>query len=168
MNKIFIVGIVASGKTTFAKQLSKELHIPWHELDAIVHHQTSEGRMKRTAEEQIQVIKEIDRKGCWIFEGTDRDSYQCLYHMADTIIFVDPPLGIRKWRILSRFMKQNLGMEPCHYKPDLIMLQMMFKWTQDFERNRPSFEAKLRMYEDKVIRIRDVKKKDQTASRHLR
>jgi Adenylate kinase and related kinases len=158
MRKIFIVGIVASGKTTLAKQLSKQLQIPWYELDSIVHHRTDSGRYKRTAEEQLEVIKDIDRNGAWILEGTDRDSYQYLYQMAEKIIFVDTPLGVRRWRILARFLKQKLGLEPCHYKPDLDMLRMMFKWTGDFERNKTAFEAKLRLYEDKLIRYSEMKK----------
>ncbi|ACT00997.1 AAA family ATPase [Paenibacillus sp. JDR-2] len=159
MNKIFIVGIVASGKTTLAKHLSEQLQIPWYELDAIVHHQTDSGRSKRTVEEQHEVLMEIDRNGAWIFEGTDRDSYQCLYQMAEKIIFVDTPLQVRLWRIVSRFVKQKLGLEPCHYKPDFHMLRMMFKWTSDFERNKTAFEAKLQTHGDKVIRCKELKKK---------
>ncbi|WP_162262889.1 EutP/PduV family microcompartment system protein, partial [Paenibacillus sp. Soil787] len=41
MKKILIIGIVASGKTTLAKRLSKKINVPWYELDSIVHHQTS-------------------------------------------------------------------------------------------------------------------------------
>jgi len=35
MRKIYIVGMVASGKTTFAKNLSKEMGIPFYELDVL-------------------------------------------------------------------------------------------------------------------------------------
>ncbi|CAG7642481.1 hypothetical protein PAESOLCIP111_04345 [Paenibacillus solanacearum] len=153
MKKILIIGIVASGKTTLAKRLSKKMNIPWYELDAIVHHRTPTGRYKRTAEEQIEVIMEIDNRGEWIFEGTDRTSYQCLYQMADTIIFLDTPLWKRKIRILTRFIKQKLGIESCHYKPDFLMLKMMYKWTRDFEQDRSRFEAKLNSYSEKVIRL---------------
>lgn len=83
MRKIFILGIVASGKTTLAKKLSKKMNIPWYELDSIVHHQTAEGRYKRTPDEQVEVIKDVARTGQWIFEGTDRESYECLFDMAD-------------------------------------------------------------------------------------
>ncbi|WP_308638095.1 P-loop NTPase family protein [Paenibacillus silvisoli] len=156
MNKIFIVGIVASGKTTLAKRLSERTGIPWHELDCIVHHQTASGRIKRTAAEQVEVIQGIDRQGPWIMEGTDRESYrQCLLDMADTIIFVDTPLWKRRVRIFTRFVKQRLGIEACHYKPDLNMLRMMYKWTRDFERNRHRLEAELARYSDKVIRLKD-------------
>jgi adenylate kinase family enzyme len=69
--KILIIGIVASGKTTLAKRLSKKVSVPWYELDSVVHHKTLTGRYKRSAEEQIEVIKEIDKKGAWIFDGSE-------------------------------------------------------------------------------------------------
>ncbi|MBP3964063.1 hypothetical protein [Paenibacillus lignilyticus] len=160
MKKIFIVGIVASGKTTLAKRLSRTMNLPWYELDSIVHPATPEGRAKRTPAEQLEVIMDIDRDGTWIFEGTDRESYQCLYEMADIILFVDTPLWKRRIRIVVRFLKQNLGIESCNYKPDLKMLKMMYKWTQDFERNRSRFEAKLQKYQDKLIRLHDSTHKE--------
>jgi len=156
MKKIFIIGIVASGKTTLAKCLSTHLDIPWYELDCIVHYQMNNERIKRTPHEQIRVIKEIDEQGPWIFEGTDRESYQCLYDMADTIIFLDPPLWKRRIRIITRYLKQQLGLEHSHYKSNLNMLKMMFQWTNDFERSRGYFEAKLNLYKDKVIRLNDT------------
>ncbi|ASS74213.1 hypothetical protein CIG75_03910 [Tumebacillus algifaecis] len=155
MKKVLIIGIVASGKTTLAKRLSERFNIPWYELDSIVHHQTETGRYKRTAYEQIEVIKNIDKIGVWIFEGTDRPSYRCLFEMADTIIFLDTPLWKRRIRILARFLKQILGIEKCNYKPDIEMLKMMYKWTRDFERSRDDFESRLRLYKGKVIRLND-------------
>ncbi|SDT40324.1 Adenylate kinase [Paenibacillaceae bacterium GAS479] len=153
MNKILIIGIVASGKTTLAKRLSIQLNIPWYELDCIVHHRTSEESYKRTADEQVEVIMEIDEHGPWIFEGTDRESYSCLFEMADTIIFLDPPLWKRKIRIFTRYLKQNLGIEKCHYKSDLKMLRMMYKWTRNFELKREQFESKLQPHKHKLIRL---------------
>ncbi len=101
MKKVLIVGIVASGKTTLAKRLSQKMNVPWYELDDIVHPQTAAGRYKRTADEQVEVIRNIDKSGAWIFEGTDRESYQCLFDMADTIIFLDTPLWKRRVRIFD-------------------------------------------------------------------
>jgi len=155
MKKILIIGIVASGKTTLARTLSQHINIPWHELDAIVHHQTESGRIKRTPEEQMNVIHDINKQGTWILEGTDRASYQPLYDMADTIIFLDPPLWKRKIRIFLRFAKQRFGIEKANYTPDLSMLRMMYRWTKEFEQNRDSFESKLKRYENKLVRLRD-------------
>ncbi|QGG58601.1 hypothetical protein GE073_04920 [Paenibacillus sp. B01] len=157
MNKILIIGIVASGKTTLAKRLSKTLSIPWFELDCIVHIQTENERYKRTQEEQIAVINKIDSLGSWIFEGTDRESYRCLFDMADTIIFLDTPLWKRRLRIFVRFLKQKFGVEKSNYKPDIKMLKMMYIWTNDFEKNRANFEERLQLHENKLIRLTDNK-----------
>lgn len=59
MRKILIIGIVASGKTTFAKKLSDILNIPYYELDDIVHNKEIKGRPKRTVEEQKKHIRNI-------------------------------------------------------------------------------------------------------------
>ena len=153
MRKIYIVGIVASGKTTMAKLLSKTLNIPFYELDCVVYVKNKNGRYKRTPAEQVQEINRIDKEGNWIFEGTYRESYKCVFDLADEIIFLDPPLRIRKLRILLRYFKQKLRIEPCHYKSDIKMLKLMYKWTNDFELNRQEFENILEMYKDKLIRI---------------
>lgn len=152
MKKIFIVGIVASGKTTLAKHLSQQLNIPWHELDRVVHQ--DHVKTKRTAQEQVAFISEINEsQEKWIFEGTDRKSYQCLFDMADTIIYLDPPLWIRRKRIVTRYLKQQMRLERSHYKSNLQMLRMMFKWTNDYERNRQVVEKKMELYQTKLIKI---------------
>jgi len=160
MRKILIIGSVASGKTTLAKRLSKKAQIPWYELDSIVYWHTEAGRIKRTPEQQVDVIREIDKNGLWIFEGVYRKSYECLLDMADAIIFLDTPLWKRKLRILFRFMKQQLGIEKCQYKSDLRMLRLMFQWTREFEEGRESFESMLLQYGGKLIRLSDNKNLD--------
>ncbi|MEJ8302739.1 AAA family ATPase [Saccharibacillus sacchari] len=152
--KILIIGIVASGKTTLARRLSAQSGVCWYELDNIVHRRTEEGDGKRTSEEQMDLIRQIDRKGPWIMEGVHRSSYAELYDLADTVIFLDPPLWKRKIRIVRRFVKQKLGLESAHYTPDLKMLKAMFRWTNDFEHNRPQFEAQLARYGNKVLRVK--------------
>ena len=153
MKKIFIVGIVASGKTTLAKELSLQSEIPWYELDSIVHKRIGDERKKQSPEEQMRAINGIDAQGQWIFEGVFRASYRSLLDMADTIIFLDTPLRKRRYRIFVRHIKQKLKMEPCEYKPDFHMLRLMYKWTDDFERNRDDFTAMLQDYRGKLITI---------------
>ncbi|WP_455617108.1 hypothetical protein [Eisenbergiella sp.] len=72
--KLLIFGIVASGKTTLAKTLSCRLGIPWYEGDCIAWVQDKETRYKRTPQEQLEVICELDAEGDWIVEGCYRES----------------------------------------------------------------------------------------------
>ena len=153
MKKIFIVGIVASGKTTLARALSLQTGIPWYELDAIVHKRVGSEREKQSPEEQMREINRIDAQGQWIFEGVFRDSYRDILDMADVVIFLDPPLRKRRYRIFVRHIKQMLKLEACEYKPDVHMLRLMYKWTNDFERNRDRFTAMLHDYHEKLIVI---------------
>lgn len=155
MEKIYIVGSVASGKTTLAKKLSEKLNIPWYELDCIVYCKTETERYKRTPEQQVEIIKNIDKSKKWIIEGTYRKSCHCLLDMADTIIFLDPPVLIREFRILKRFVKQQLRIEKCHYKSDFKMLKLMFKWTIEFEKDRKNFEIMLQQYQSKVLKLKN-------------
>lgn len=157
MKKILIVGIVASGKTTFAKKLSTILNTEYYELDNIAHNSEIQGRPKRTDEEQMKLIMNICLNERWIFEGVFRESQRELYCMADTIIYLDMSFRLRKRRIITRFIKQQLRIEHSNYKSDLRMLRFMFKWTIDFERNKYDYEQFLSKYSDKVIHLQSPK-----------
>ncbi|MDW0118796.1 hypothetical protein QTL97_17875 [Sporosarcina thermotolerans] len=159
--KIFIMGIVASGKTTYAKELSKQMGLPFVELDTVVYHNVDGIRVKRTPQEQVQVIHQMNAKGCWIAEGVYRPSYHLLLDLADIIIWLDPPLWKRKYRILSRHMKQVIGVEECAYEPDFQMLRNMYKWTKQFEGKRGELDGLLQPYLDKLIVVRDDPAKNQ-------
>ena len=76
--KILIIGIVASGKTTLARKLSKENNITNYEIDSIVHDDIN--KRKRTNEEQQEIIEKINKQENWIIEGTLRKN---LYNLLD-------------------------------------------------------------------------------------
>lgn len=73
--------------------------------------------------------------------------------MADTVIFLDPPILMREFRILKRFIKQQLRIEKCHYKSDFKMLKLMYKWTIEFEKDQKNFEVMLQQYQGKVLKL---------------
>lgn len=151
--KILIVGIVASGKTTLAKKLSKLLGIKHYEIDSIVHDDVS--GVKRSEIQQKRMFNKINKEDDWIIEGTLRKHLFYLCDMADKIIYLDIPVNVRKRRIFIRFIKQLFGIEKCNYKVNFDMLKMMYKWTDDFEKNREEFERKLFKHTDKIIIVKD-------------
>jgi adenylate kinase family enzyme len=165
--KIFIMGIVASGKTTYARELSKQMDLPFVELDGVVYHNVDGVRIKRTPDEQVQVIQQMDAKGSWIAEGVYRPSYHLLLDMADIVVWLDPPLWKRKFRILSRHVKQVIGMEECAYEPDLRMLRNMYMWTKNFEGQRGELDKILQPYLDKLIVVKNDPGRNQNLSKLL-
>lgn len=160
--KVFIMGIVASGKTTYAKELSKQWDMPFVELDSVVYHNVDGVRIKRSPDEQIKVILEMDAAGSWIAEGVYRPSYHLLLDMADVIIWLDPPLWKRKVRILRRHFKQVIGIEKCAYEPNLPMHLNMFKWTKDFEGRRDELNEILQPHLHKLITVENDPNKNQS------
>lgn len=146
--KILIIGCVGSGKSTYAKKLSKELNIKRYEIDSIVHDDIE--NRKRTEEEQKNIIDKINKNESWIIEGTLRKNLYYLLEMADKIIFIDTPYNVRKRRIIKRFIKQKLKIEKCNYKPTLEMLKMMFIWNKEFEDERDKFIEILNKYNSKL------------------
>ncbi|MBQ2909842.1 MAG: AAA family ATPase [Bacilli bacterium] len=153
--KILIVGIVASGKTTLARKLSKLLDIKHYEIDSVVHDDIN--NVKRSEAEQKKIFKKIDKNSNWIIEGTLRKHLFYLCGMADKIIYLDIPVKVRKKRIFTRFVRQLFGIEKCNYTVNLKMLKLMYKWTNDFEKEKNSFEEKLFKYKDKIIVVKDDK-----------
>ncbi len=157
LNRIYIVGNVGSGKTTLSKKLSKKFGLRHFEVDNIAHKNTEMGRIRQSEEEQIKEFKRINEEKSWIIEGTYRASCKYLLEVADLIIFLDPPVSVRKYRIVKRFIKQQIGLEKSNYKSDLSMSKAMFKWTTDFEKTRTDFEKMISNYESKLKVLRTKK-----------
>ena len=132
--KVLIIGIVASGKTTLARRLSKETNIKNYEIDLIVH--DDKNKRKRTNKEQQKIIEKINKQSDWIIEGTLRKNLYNLLELADKIIYLDIPIQVRKRRILLRYIKQKLKIEKSNYRPNKEVLKNMYKWTNEFENNK--------------------------------
>ena len=153
--KILIIGIVASGKTTLAKKISRKTNIEYYEIDSIVH--DDKNNLKRSVEEQQKIIEKINNKNNWIIEGTLRKNLYNLLDISDKIIYLDIPLKVRKRRILLRFLKQKLKIEKCNYKPTIKMLKNMYKWTDDFEKGKELFEKEIFKYKNKLVILKNKK-----------
>ncbi len=153
--KILIIGMVASGKTTLARRLSKDNNITHYEIDSIVHDDIK--KRKRPNDEQQKIIQNINKQDSWIIEGTLRKNLYNILEIADKIIYLDIPLKVRKRRIFSRFIKQKMKIEKCNYIPNIEILKNMYKWTNDFEESKVEFEEKLFKYKEKVFILKNAK-----------
>lgn len=154
--KILIIGSVASGKTSLARKLENKLNIKYFEIDSIVHNDIK--KIKRTNEEQKEIIDRINNDNKeWIIEGTLRKNLDYLLDYADKIIYLNIDVKTRKRRIIKRFIKQRLKLERCNYNSDIEMLKLMYKWTNEFEKNKSEFENKIEKYSDKLIKITNGK-----------
>lgn len=148
MPKIYILGSVGSGKTTLAKKLSKELNIPYYELDNVVYEYNPNGDIKRTSEEIEIIFNKILNQDNWIIENVGRSYFDKAYEKADTIIYLNLSKVLLYKRVITRWIKQNLKIEKTTYKTDLHMLKQMLLWV-DKELSNSKLN-KLEPYEDKL------------------
>ncbi|MCM0651066.1 hypothetical protein NBE98_22160 [Clostridium swellfunianum] len=153
--RIYIVGSVASGKTTLAKELSNKLGIKCTHLDGIVHikDKTNKewGSIRRADEEINRLFKSTIMKPHWIIEDAGRKMFSEGMEAAGMIIHLKPSIFVRRMRVMTRFFKQKFGMEECIYTPSIHMLKFMFKALNNYETGKDDLEARLIQYTNKVV-----------------
>jgi len=154
IRRIHIIGSVGSGKTTLARRVSKELTIPYYELDNVVRERLPKGDRRRSEQERDTYLTEIIREESWIIEGVHHKWVDMSFQKADLIILLDTHYLVRIYRIFKRFILQKIGKEASHYKPSFGLLYNMYKWNALFERkSRAEIINLLKQYENKCLII---------------
>lgn len=157
--KIYIVGSVASGKTTYGKRLSEILKVSCTHLDGLVHQKDPSnrkwGNIRRSDAEIQRLFLQVMQEEAWLVEDAGRPIFEYALAEADYILWLDPPTPVRAYRILKRYIKQKLKIEVCLYTPNLRMLRFMFKWMLSYSLNRDGLRERVLAYEEKVIRIKN-------------
>ena len=106
-NRIFIVGEIASGKTTLAKKISKILKIKHYELDNIAYKRRDIWTKADYSERKKKLNKIFQRKK-WILEGFYSTPWTYpIYKKADIVIILKTKLTTAKKRVIIRFLKRK-------------------------------------------------------------
>ncbi|MFI8574289.1 DNA topology modulation protein FlaR [Rossellomorea aquimaris] len=151
--RIHIIGSVASGKSTFARQLSNERGIPCYELDNVMWRRPPSGDIRNTEAQRRDILTSILNRKSWITEGVHYQEWMhsCLEE-AEIIIFLDTPKWKRNYRILKRYIEEKYGFKKGNYKQTLTMLRKMYGWNRHYEKKeKPIIMRILEPYQDKVI-----------------
>jgi adenylate kinase family enzyme len=106
MERIMVIGVSAGvGKSTFARRLGNNLNIEVHHLDTFY---WRPGWVEAPLEEFISAQKEVLSHDKWVMEGNYSHSFNLRSELADTIIYLELPLGICLYRVIKRWLS-NLG-----------------------------------------------------------
>ncbi|MEG2310630.1 MAG: DNA topology modulation protein FlaR [Clostridia bacterium] len=152
-SKVYIIGSVGSGKTTFAKYLSENKNIPLYDQDNIIH----VFNRKRNEYERDQIFEKIINLDSWIIEGVYHKYFEEGLKKADNIIILDPPHLIVKYRIIIRWLKQKLKFKRFTYTPSIRMLFLMLKWNREYNIKKEILIASLNEYKDKIVILKSTK-----------
>lgn len=152
--KLYITGSVGSGKSTLAEQISKVTKIPCTHLDEVMFmpcKSASWGNTKRDDEEINEIFYSIIKLDHYIIEDSGRERFIDGMKNADRILVLDFPLKVRKYRIIKRWIKQNLGLEKCIYRPKIDVLKSMFRWIKNYESGKDGVKARISQFKSKVV-----------------
>ena len=110
MKKVVVIGVSASGKTSFAKRLAEKIGIPVTHMDAVM---WRPGWDYIGDEETVHKIKNTAENDEWLIEGYITHGIRKeLFHQADTIIYLDYPSWLSAWRYIKRWYKHRKKPRP--------------------------------------------------------
>ena len=168
MKRIHIIGGSASGKTTLARKIGTRLGIPFYDLDEVGY----EGGFgaKRPRDVRISDLESITIQPTWVTEGGSVLWTEMLLQTADTIVWLDLPWRIRRWRIITRHIKADLARNNRH--SGYLNLYRFYIISRQYDRdptifipqlpdgdgyeNRATVVHYLEQYKSKVVHCRTV------------
>lgn len=114
MQRVFILGMAGAGKSRFARELSRITGLPVCHTDELSPPFTGTAEAERQLEAMLL-------QPAWIIDNIHRDFRQRIA-LADTLILIDQPLGLRLVRVLRRWASGGIGQHPDFPFPKLLWL----------------------------------------------
>lgn len=102
MQRVMIIGQPGSGKSTLARRLGDKTFLPVIHVD---HIHWKSGWVERDQSEKRQMTLDVIEKPAWIFEGGHSATWPQRLARADTLIWLDLPLGLRARRVMWRTIR---------------------------------------------------------------
>lgn len=106
--RIVVLGVTGSGKTTLAKELSKFYGFKYIELDNLFW----KANWERSSDDEFieKVTHALAESDTWVVDGNYTRA-NIIWEQADTFIWLDYPLRINFWRLWKRTWKRFLLQE---------------------------------------------------------
>lgn len=135
--RIAIIGLPGSGKSTFASKLGSLLNISVHHLDK---HQF-DGRKKRDQQEFLSVKEALVLEESWIIEGCSLSTLEMRFARATAVIYFHYPRLLCLWRLCKRLLSSDKNLDSgCLIGINWLLL----KYTWNFDRDKRAGIEELR------------------------
>ena len=151
MNKIAIIGLPGSGKSTFALSLSKKLNLPVFYLDSYMFVQGTNG-IKKDKKEFAKIEEALVDQEKWIIEGCSLSTLETRFQKADLVIYLKPSRLTCIFRLFKRalFSKKILKGTGCYFGINLRIIKYL--WTFEKEKG-PSIYNLAKKYPQTKFRV---------------
>ncbi len=150
--KIYIIGPVGSGKTTFATKLSSKYNIKYYELDKVAWDDDNR-HIKRTDEEVKKLLNDIIKNDSWIIEDVGRNKFRKARDAADIIYYIELPRIKSYYRVSKRWIKQRLGKERYNHPPTFKQWLYYISTVNSYYKKENNKIKSLQEHKDKLIYI---------------
>jgi len=107
-NRIVVIGVTGSGKTTLAGQLSHRLDLPHIELDALHWEENWTPVPKNRFRQKVQAALAGEY---WVVDGNYSKVRDLIWPRAQTLIWLDYSLSFILWRQISRGLRRIVTRE---------------------------------------------------------
>lgn len=108
--KILVVGVSASGKSVFSRELGQRTGISVTYVDALM---WKPGWNYIGDEATVKLLDEASQRSEWIIEGfIDKKAQPFMLERADTIIYLDYSSIVTVWRYIKRSWKHRKDPRP--------------------------------------------------------
>lgn len=104
MQRVSVVGVTGSGKTTFAAALAAKLQVPHIELDAL--HWEPNWIMADLEVFRSRVAGQVSADG-WVVDGNYSKVRDLVWSRADTVVWLDYPFALTFARLLRRTLART-------------------------------------------------------------
>lgn len=152
--RIDVVGMPASGKSTFAEAVAKKLSIPHIHLDRFWFE--SGGRQGRYKTSDVETIRarvrekviEATKADKWVSDGIFLHVQDVIVERADTIIFLNIPLYRRLWNHAKRIFFEPKRHNEVTMRDDIAFFLEIIK--RDFT-SKPKLLKFISAHQEKVV-----------------
>jgi adenylate kinase family enzyme len=128
--RIAIIGVSASGKSVFSRELGERTNIPVTYVDALM---WKPGWNYIGDETTVSKLIEISQKPEWIIEGyIEKEARPAVFENADSIVYLDYPRRVAVWRYIKRWWKHRKDARPeLEGSPDRFSFKFLkLVWTK--------------------------------------
>lgn len=142
-NKIVIVGVSASGKSTFSRKLSERIKLPLTLMDSIM---WKPGWQYVGDKETVRQLDAVSKTSEWIIEGyISMKARTFILERADTVIYLDYSPFVSTWRYVRRwFTHRNDPRPELEGSPEKFSFAFLkLVWTKGEAKSLNNFLAEI-------------------------
>jgi adenylate kinase family enzyme len=123
--RILVIGQAGSGKTTFARELSKRTGLPVIHLDL---HYWGPEWVKPSEDEWRERQRDLLSGDAWIADGNDLETLELRLERAEDVVLLDTPWWICAGRAFLRGLRRPVGWTPPEGCDDSATRRLRDEW----------------------------------------